>query len=90
MQVNKASDDNEIKENKACDVTRTFTQLRRLLCALKPQRFVAKSPSCVTAYLKKHWLHHMCVMEQIENTNRTLLYDIELFRKLIFTVLFPV
>lgn len=25
MEVNKASDDNEMKENKACDVTRTFT-----------------------------------------------------------------
>lgn len=62
----------------------------QLLSALKPQRFVAKSPSFVTAYLKKHWLHHMCVMEPIENTNQTLLYNIELFRKQIFTVLFPV
>lgn len=58
----------------------------QLLSALKPQRFVAKSLSSVTAYLKKHWLHHMCVMEPIENTNQTLLYNIELFRKQIFTL----
>lgn len=34
MEVNKASDDNEIKENKARDVTRTFTAAQKtLMCA---------------------------------------------------------